>query len=222
MNERGFQYTQDARSRLPLRKPRRYARSAIGSHLILHGYGLWLPNDPRGSGSEELRQEKLRDLGPIHYGRKRAQPTRNELMNFYRAAAPRLDFPIIWFDDAKRQAIAEAFARVVATRRYTVWACAILRNHAHLCIRRHRDDPLTMWRSFVDESVRSLHRFADVPAEHPVFSNRPYNVFLKSPDDIRRVVTYIRNNPAKNGLEPQSWAFVTPYDGWPHPRRPGR
>jgi len=53
---------------------RTHSRIVIGHHLILHGYGHWLPNDPRGSGSEELRQDKLAGLGPIHLGRKKSQP----------------------------------------------------------------------------------------------------------------------------------------------------
>jgi len=218
---------------IPLSPARRHERSVIGSHLILHGYGHWLPNDPRGSGSHELREEKLTDLGPIHHGRKRVQPPRSELREFYRAAEPRLDFPLVWFDDAKRQAIGESFARVVASRRYTLWACAVLKNHAHLCVRRHRDDPVTIWRAFADASASALRgavdvssnplrRFAECPDDHPVWSNRPYKVFLKSTDDVRRVVAYIEQNPAKEGLAAQSWPFITPYDGWPHARSPAR
>ena len=114
---------------------RTHERVIIGHHQILHGYGQWLANDPRGSGSEYLREEKFADLGPVHCGRKRVQPTRDELKRFYHQATPRLEFEPIWFDGAKRQALADAFAHVVTARRYTVWACAILANHAHLCIR---------------------------------------------------------------------------------------
>ena len=77
-------------------------RIIIAHHLILSGYGHWLPNDPRGSGSEEIREEKLSDLGPIHHGRKQIQPPRRELKQFYRDANLLLDFEPIWFDDAKR------------------------------------------------------------------------------------------------------------------------
>jgi hypothetical protein len=38
---------------------------------------------------------------------------------------------------------------------------------------------------------------------------------LYTPDDVRRVIAYIENNPVKDGLAPQSFAFVTQYDGWP-------
>jgi len=43
----------------------------IAYHLIWTAYGWWLPNDPRGSGSEELRNDILSELGDIHHGRKR-------------------------------------------------------------------------------------------------------------------------------------------------------
>ena len=191
-------------------------RIIIAHHLILSGYGHWLPNDPRGSGSEEIREKKLSDLGPIHHGRKRIQPPRRDLKQFYRDANPLLDFEPIWFDDAKRQAIAEPFARVVENQRYTVWGCAVLSNHAHLCIRRHRDDAVTMWNAFAESSRAAIGRFEDLADDHPVWSNRPYKVFLDSPEDVRRIVSYIQRNPAREKLPRQTWSFVQSYDGWPH------
>jgi len=123
---------------------------------------------------------------------------------------------------AKRQAIAEAFERVIVSRRYTVWGCAVLTNHAHLCIRKHRDDPVMMWRAFAEESAIALRRLADVLDDHPVWSSRPYRVFLHTPDDVRRVLAYIADNPLKERLAPQSWSFVRPYDGWPYSRQTPR
>lgn len=35
--------------------PKTHRRPIIAHHLILHGYGHWFPNDPRGSGSDEVR-----------------------------------------------------------------------------------------------------------------------------------------------------------------------
>src|SRR3972149_2995973 len=110
----------------------------IAHHLIWTLYGHWLANDLRGSGSTELREQKFAPLGPIHEGRKPAhlQPTRDDLRAFYRQAEPLLDFPRFWIDDAKRQAIGREVAEVIAERKYTVWACAILSNPAHPVIRR--------------------------------------------------------------------------------------
>lgn len=197
---------------------RTHDRIIIAHHLVLHGYGQWLPNDPRGSGSTELRQAKLAEFGAIHSGRKRVQPARGELRDFYRRAEPALERRPVWFDDAQRQAVGAAFAEVIAARRYTVWGCAILRNHAHLCIRRHRDDAVRMWTELAEYSMRTLRRLGLVAPEHPVWSARPYKVFLYTPDDVRRVVAYIERNPERERLAPQGWSFVQAYDGWPHPQ----
>lgn len=203
---------------LPLRgSGRTHDRIVIAHHLILHGYGQWLANDPRGSGSDEIREEKFADLGPIHHGRKRVQPSREELRAFYRGADPLLDFAPVWFDDAKREAVGDAFSQVVARRRYTVWGCAVLRNHAHLCIRRHRDDALTMWNALANAARDALRGFSEVADNHPVWSNRPYKVFLYTPDEVRGRVRYIKNNPQNERLPAQQWSFVQPYDGWPCP-----
>lgn len=199
---------------------RRGSRRVIAHHLILTGYGHWLPDDIRGSGSVEVTQEKLKELGPIHYGRKRIQPSRQELSQFFRKAEPILKFDRIWFDHAKRQAIGGAFAQVIANR-YTVWACAICKNHAHMCIRAHRDPAKIMWSYLTDVGRKAIRKFADVDPDHEVWTRAPYTVFCYTPDDIEDGIEYIVRNPPKEGLPPQSWPFVLPYDGWPV-RRPPR
>ena len=77
----------------------------IAYHLIWTAYGWWLPNDPRGSGSDEVRKDELDDLGPIHFGRKSEQPSRDELRAFHREASEHLDFPTFWFDEQTRAVI---------------------------------------------------------------------------------------------------------------------
>lgn len=135
-----------------------------------------------------------------------------------REARPRLDFAPLWFDDAKRQAVGEALGGVVDRVGYTVWACAVLKNHVHLCVRRHRDDAVKIWENCADETCNVLRLFADVPDDLPVWSMRPYKVYLDTPDDVRRVIAYIEGNPEKEGLPAQRWEFVVTYDGWPYPR----
>jgi len=193
----------------------RFEMMDVPPNLGFVGYGHWLPNDPRGSGSEEIREEKLVDLRPVHQGRKRKQPSRDVLRKFTRAAAPKLEFPLLWFDDAKRQALGMAVEEVVSNEGYTVWARAVMRNHIHLCIRRHRDDAKAMWNKFAEATSAGLRLFATVTPNHPIWSTRPYKVFLYTPDDVRRVIKYIDENPLKDGLVEQTWPFIIPYDGWP-------
>lgn len=194
---------------------RTHDRIVIGHHIMLNGYGHWLPNDPRGSGSSVVRDERLGELGPMHTGRKQIQPPRSELKEFYRRAEPLLEHESLWLDHAKRQAVGEALRKVVESRRYTVWACAVLSNHVHLCVRRHRDDALTILHHVAEKTVAAIRALPGVSSNHPLWSARPYKVFLYTPDDVRRTVEYIERNPAKEGLEPQTWSFVKPYDGFP-------
>lgn len=87
----------------------------IAHHIILTGYGHWLPNDPRGSLSKRIRVAPLIQVGEIHHGRKQIQPSREELKSFHRRAMPILKYERLWFDDTRRRAIAEAFEHVFTT-----------------------------------------------------------------------------------------------------------
>lgn len=91
-------------------------RIIIAHHLVLMGYGHWLPNDIRGSGSDEIRKELLAALGEIHHGRKQHQPDRVKLKDFHARAKPLLEQELLWFDVRMRQTIAESFAHRPAIR----------------------------------------------------------------------------------------------------------
>ena len=189
----------------------------IGHHLIWTLYGHWLANDLRGSGSDKLRSQKFADLGPIYHGRRpeKAQPSRQELRDFHKNAETRLNFSKFWLDAAKRQAVGENIGQVVTAQGYTVWACAVLSNHAHLVIRRHRDDALRMWNAFADVIRLRLREFPNIGARHPVFSDRPYKVFLRNPAEVRTRIAYVERNPEKEGLPRQQLPFIVAYNSWP-------
>jgi len=51
--------------------------------------------------------------------------------------------------------------------------------------------------------------------EHPVWGGPGWKVFLDTPDDIRRTIQYVQDNPIKIGRSKQDWDFVTRYNGWP-------
>ncbi len=183
----------------------------IAHHLILTGYGHWLPNDPRGSTSREVVAGKLWGLGELHEGRKFPQPPRQTLKSFHKDAQRQLEHPVLWFDAAKRQVIADAFAQTMQDHRYTCFAFAILSNHAHLVIRKHRDRAETMIDHLRIESASRLCRLADIPDIHPVWNTGHYKKFLFTPEDITRTVAYIHNNPAGERIPEQNFPFVTPY-----------
>ncbi len=192
----------------------------IAHHIILTGYGHWLPNDPRGSLSREIRKDTLAELGEIHYGRKANQPSRQELRTFHKQAKSRLQFPLLWFEAQFVRVIGEALGQVVRDRRLTCYACGVLRNHAHLVIRRHRRKAQEMIPAFWSVSREALQAAGLAAGDHPVWSRDPYVAYKNDPRAVRAAIGYIQRNFTKHRVASQTWDFVVPYDGWPHPRTP--
>lgn len=194
----------------PYSAPRRVI---LASHLVFHGYGHWLANDPRGSGSTEIRKEELRDLGDAHLGRKRVQPPRDVLKRFYRKANDRLVHEPFWFRTQAIRAIGEAFGRAADANGYTVWACAVCSNHAHAVVRTHKHRAEVIWNNLTTAARDAIREQGFVAPDHPVWSHRPYKVFLYTPFDVRDRIKYVEDNPSKEHLPSQRWEFVQPYNG---------
>lgn len=135
---------------------------------------------------------------------------------FYNEANQRLDFEPVWFRDAHRPVIAAAFGRAVREHGYTVWACAVCSNHAHLVVRTHRDRSEIIWGVLAEASTQALRDAGLVELGHTVWSHRPYKVFIYTKDErggVRGKIKYVNDNPEKEGLPRQSWEFVQPFPG---------
>lgn len=187
----------------------------IGYHLIWTGYGWWLPNDPRGSTSKSVRNDVVGELGTLHYGRKRVQPCASEVREFYRAAGGVLEDALLQLESSEISVVADTFAMVMASERYTCYACAIMPDHVHILIRKHRDKAEEMIAKLQGASRLRLRESGLRRFDHPVWGGPGWKVFLDHPDEVRRTIKYVEANPAHMGLPAQRWSFVTAYDGWP-------
>ena len=198
----------------------------IVHHLIWTVYGFWLPNDPRGSGSKAIASDVIAELGALHFGRKRVQPPGKQVRRFYEEAAPLLRHQLLSLTEADRAAIANAFADTVALHRYTCYACAVMPDHVHLLIRKHKHTAEEMMENLKEASRLRLSILRLRPPNHPVWTGGTgWKVFLDTPDDIRRTIPYIEANPTKMGMQAHTYVFVKAYDGWPlhegyNPRSP--
>src|SRR5688572_21536147 len=186
-----------------------------GYHLIWTVYGFWLANDPRGSTSREIRVEALKALGELHYGRKAVKPSSAELRRFYEQARAVLHFRVLTFDMEDVNFLAKVFGQEIANRGYTCYACAIMPDHVHMLIRRHRDKAEAMIQHCQDASREALYEAGKREAPHPVWTAGPgWKVFLETRQDFEREIEYIRRNPLKIDWPEQKWEFVKPYNGW--------
>ena len=188
----------------------------IAYHLLWTGYGWWLPNDPRGSTSTTVRNDLLKNLGELHHGRKSLQPASRDIHRFYEDAHSRLKhapFELCKLDIV--QCVAGALKSCIEPHRYTCYACVIMPDHVHILIRRHKHSAEEMIQNLQFTSRDALHHAGLVPDSHPVWSAGGWKTFLDHPNDVRRTIRYIDNNPIKGRRPEQQWSFVTSYDDWP-------
>jgi REP element-mobilizing transposase RayT len=111
----------------------------LGSHVILSFYGFWLPNDPRGSWSDFVgawdlfRFGKATKLTDVRSVAKEAHDWQLRLV-----AKKSLRLPPVVLNGLQARAVGQGFARCSQKQGVEIWACAILPEHVHLVIGRHR------------------------------------------------------------------------------------
>ena len=180
----------------------------LAYHLIWTVYGWWLPNDPRGSSSREIRVERIRHLGDLHPGRKPVQPTPGELRDFHDEARDLLAHDVLLLSDEEIGIVASAFGKVISEEKYPCLACAIMPEHVHLVIARHRDRAEIMIEKFQDASKEELKKQKRRGVLHPVWGGPGWKVFLNTAGQMADAVEYVEENPEKSGRPRQNWRFV--------------
>jgi REP element-mobilizing transposase RayT len=196
-------------------------RPVLAYHLIVCAYGFWLPNDPRGSWSDIVRNPNLREFGPAtkvttHRSLARAPHDRQKRL----AAKKALTYPPVIFTGEQARAIMRGVGIHVEKSNLTIWAAAVMPDHFHILVARHHYDIEIVANHMKGEATKKLlaeeiHPFqqqrkpnGDVP---PCFGRKWWVVYLFSEEDILRTIRYVENNPIRAGLKPQKWPFVVPY-----------
>ena len=190
----------------------------IAHHIMWTLYGWWLPNDPRGSTSRTIRNDLVAELGELHFGRKTIQPAGRDVRAFYEQAAGGVETSAAIVCPEQFAAVADAIGQAIAELKYTCYGCAIMPDHVHLVIRKHRDLAEEMIEKIQALSRKRLVECGLREVEHPTWTRGGWKVFLDHPDEVWRTIRYIENNPVKVRLPAQCWPFVSKYDNWPlHP-----
>ena len=187
----------------------------IAYHIMWTLYGWWLPNDPRGSTSRTIRNDLITELGDVHFGRKRIQPAGKDIRTFYDQAAAVLKHSLLSFTPAEFPVVAGAVGDAISAYNYTCYACAIMPDHVHLLIRKHRDLAEQMIEKIQSLSRKRLGECGLRDEGHPTWTRGGWKVFLDLPDEVARTIRYVDDNPKKMRLAVQRWPFVTKYDNWP-------
>ncbi len=190
----------------------------IVHHLMWTAYGFWLPNDPRGSTSRTIASDLIAELGELHHGRRKVQPSSHTIGEFRERAREVLKFRMLKITLQEFPIVAEGLAEAITEHRYTCYACAVMPDHLHVLIRKHKHQAEEMIDNLQHASRLRLSNSGHRESNHPVWAQGGCKVFIDHPDTVRRTIRYIEENPVKWKLPPQHWPFVREYDGWPlHP-----
>jgi REP element-mobilizing transposase RayT len=184
----------------------------IAYHSIFSMYGFWLPNDPRGSGSDYVASWELFRYGPATKTDSRQSMARMPLPpNWQREAKTALRYPPVVITGRQALAISEGFAKAAGEGPYRIYACAILPEHVHLVIgaaERRIRQVVGHLRGRATHFLRERGLWSD---DRPLWGEHGWNVYLETVEAVERAVRYVVNNPVKEGKRPQKWSFVVPF-----------
>jgi len=194
----------------------------LGTHLIFTCYGFWLPNDPRGSGSSSVRAQHLYEIG----GGATKVTTRHSIAHHQHNHALRiatkkaLTRPPVVLNGIQARAVARGIALIADKLDLTIYAFAIMPDHAHAVVAPHRltGDKLIAalkragTRQLNDEGIHPLASLPRSNGKAPSpWGGSGWKVFLDTPEAMHQAIAYVEQNPEKAGLKRQQWSFVTPY-----------
>lgn len=190
-------------------------------HVIMTTYGFWLPNDPRGSWSDWVRQRELYAFGAATKVETRRSVAKQPHDHQKRMAAKRtLRYPEVYFDGRQALAVGNGFKRAITESGYVVHACSILPQHAHLviahCDRRAEQIVAHLkGRATQQLSAEGLHPLSGFQQSDGTFpspwARKSWPVFLESDQRILNAIDYMEKNSLRDGKPPQRWSFVTPF-----------
>jgi len=191
-------------------------------HAIWTAYGWWLPNDPRGSWSEEVWHPEIRDLGERYLGRRPEQPTPDALRDWLASAQGELRHDPTILDGPAALAAARGIRSQREKHGYALLALAVLPDHVHAVFRRHRhryervigglkavagNRVRRHWGTEPDASSRTrLNRRKET---RPVWARGYWIRYLNTDTHIASAVRYVQRNPVRMGLPAQRWSFLS-------------
>jgi REP element-mobilizing transposase RayT len=191
----------------------------IASHVIFGVYGFWLPNDPRGSWSTFIGSFELFLAG----GKATKVSTRRSVASVPHDTARRLAAKSalqrqpVQFTGRQALETGRAFGDFACRNQVRILACAIMPDHVHLVIARHRykvEQLATLLKGAASRRLidHDLHPFQSIERTRKrvptCWARGEWKVFLNSTADVQRAVRYVEMNPVRQGLKRQYWSFV--------------
>jgi len=186
----------------------------LAHHCIFGMYGFWLPNDPRGSGSDYIASWELFRYGPATKTRTRQSVANRPHDRAARQEAKHaLRYPPVELTGQQALIAAQGFAWAAEEGDYSIHACAVLPDHVHVVIGRHSREIRMIVGHFKARATRLLRLRGPWHADdRPVWGEHGWNVFLNEADSVDHAIQYVADIPPKEGKPVQSWSFIREFN----------
>ena len=169
----------------------------LGYHIVISGYGLWLPGDERGHWSEAWDQE-LGFIEPhtLHAG----DPVRK------RMALERMKHAPVKLDSRMQTAVIDQIGLCRAQSQWKIAAASIEATHTHLlvtCSTLHIDNTVKWLK---DQATKAVHR--DTPHQGPVWCKGRWRSFVYDPLIWQNTRRYIERHNDRRGVGPRPYPWL--------------
>ncbi len=176
-------------------------RRTLGYHIVISGYGLWLPGDERGHWSEAWDDE-LGYVEPhtLHAG----DPIR------LRMAGERQKQPAVRLDAAMQSIVADTILRCRNESQWRIAAASIESTHTHLLMTYCERDVDSTVKWLKDQMTKAIHR--NTPHAGPVWCKGRWCSFTFDPDVWRNTRAYIERHNTRRNVGPRPYPFIDAID----------
>jgi REP-associated tyrosine transposase len=169
----------------------------LGYHIVISGYGLWLPGDERGHWSEAWDV----DIGfvephTLHPG----DPVRR------RMAEDRQKQPTVRLNAAMQAVVIDTIGRCRADSGWRIAAASVESTHTHLLLTYTERDVDTTIKWLKDQLTKAIHR--QTPHAGPVWCKGRWRSFVFDPDVWRNTTAYIERHNTRRGVGPRPYPFI--------------
>ncbi len=171
--------------------------STIGYHVVVSGYGLWLPGDDRGSWSEAWdAQIGFHQPHTLHPG----DPARR------RIAAERMQGPPVRLSEAMMRLWCDVLRDCAKASAWDVAALSVEPTHTHLLFT-VSDRPIdTTIKWLKDRATKAIHRHTD--HDGPVWCEGRWRSYIFDTTTWVNTWDYIESHNVRRGLRPRPYDFV--------------
>lgn len=169
----------------------------IGYHIVISGYGLWLPGDRRGHWSTAW-DEQLGCVEPhtLHPG----DPVRR------RMAEERLKHPAARLDASMRAVVADVVAACRAESDWRIVAASIEATHTHLLLTYTNRDVDATIKWLKDCATKAVHR--RTAHRGPVWCKGKWRSFIADEAAWQNARRYIERHNERRGVGPRPYDFL--------------